>query len=450
MLNDSTSSIDTVPSSSFVVDFNLDVFVSDDEGEEQLGETASECGDDIGILISSPAHNGINSSTVRRRQTELSVPDSVPSNLNIFLHLPNPVLANDLLSSEEEAESESNLQEDGSELRRAFAGRTTVESPNLMTRFNLVVLVVALFAVFYHLVQERLQLKEQVRDLQAIEQIYMQKLQTSVATLSKEQEKRARQLEVLEQTTKQLYELEETSRQQEERTRQLEDVSRQLGEKTEQMKAVSRQLGEKTRQLGEKTRQLGEKKRELGRKMRQLKDISRQLEEKSRQVDELAETTSQLEEKTWQLEGISRQLKTKTRQLDDLEGRKTMQLKEISRQLKEKTMQLEDIARQLGEKTRQLDEMQEKKRQTEFQVRRLKKRATAGREDKEPKPDQQSKEGFSFSWEEDDTTLIDNCWIHAHARMGECSRDASKKAQKNYREMKKWFKKWYGARSVRN
>jgi hypothetical protein len=210
MLNESNSSFDTMPS--FVMDLEeeqeqeRDGIISDEEDEGYNHVDASESssgvyGERTGILILPPAQNN---SIASSHETDLSLPDSVPSDLNSILHLPDPVvMVHDLSQSGEEPPDEEPDLLNGSTQHLAQAAvvarkyssvSTAATSGHNRLIFLVSVVVAALsIAVTLHLVHERQQLKEQVRGLQALEHAYMESL--IAATLVKEQEERTRELE---------------------------------------------------------------------------------------------------------------------------------------------------------------------------------------------------------------------------------------------------------------
>lgn len=167
-------------------------------------------GEGTGVLIVPPSRSAASS-----RQTDLSVPDSVPSDLHhsSLLRggggLPNPVLVRGYVVSggdrDDDDEGTQNNEPDlFSGAAQSRAGKSLASENDSLAKqlqqqhYNLFFFMFAVIAVIsvsltLYLVRESGQLKEQVRDLQALKHAYMQS--HSVSSLVGQQEERTRLLE---------------------------------------------------------------------------------------------------------------------------------------------------------------------------------------------------------------------------------------------------------------
>lgn len=155
--------------------------------------------DETGILILSPR----NGSEQGSRKTELSVPDSVPSDLNSMLGFPHHVTVHGNLMASEDSKGDGDSMEP--DLLEGVVGR---DHPKLNARNSeglaakpsqrfilcISVLAVALSLATVVFVQgERKVLQKKTRQLQELKQVYEQNL--GVIAMAKEQEEKTRLLE---------------------------------------------------------------------------------------------------------------------------------------------------------------------------------------------------------------------------------------------------------------
>jgi hypothetical protein len=199
MLNKTISSFETMPS--YDMDFqgrnddNADegqhdfsgYHVVQDSSEDSFGYEYDE--DNAGILIVSPKNSASSS-----REVDLSVPDSVPSDLNSIPGFPNHVLVPGLLPQGQASDEEDE------DLLHGFHERNAFTAPEAIPRYDgrlsiwkSVACALLTFTAAMYVVRERGELQKKARDLDELEKIYMQNLEA--INLAKEQEEKNRRLE---------------------------------------------------------------------------------------------------------------------------------------------------------------------------------------------------------------------------------------------------------------